>query len=252
MTAIVRSAAAGLALCAHVMCAQAAELKFTCTHALKAVSLELIPLFERATGHKVAMRFDVVGGVKRQIEAGDVFDVACLNPAMIEDLAKQGKLAAELSANIARAGMGLAVRAGTPKPDIGSVDAVKRTLLAAKSIAYSQEGQSGAYFRSMIERLGIAEQLRDKLKPTRPGQATAAVTSGEAEMLVVVTSSIVADPGVDLVGLLPQELQSYSTFALGVSASTKESEAAQALVRFLTSSEAAPVIKAKGMEPTYK
>ncbi len=229
--------------------AHAAEIKLTCTHALKAVSLELVPQFERASGHKVTMRFDVVGSIKRQIEAGDVFDVACLSPAMVTDLTKQGKLALGKSADMARAGMGLAVRAGATRPDISTVDAVKRTLLNAKSIAYSEQGQSGAYFRKMIERLGIAEQLQPKLKPTRPGQATAAVVSGEAEMLVVVASSIVADPGVDLVGLLPAELQAYSTFALAISAASKETDAATALIKHLTGPMAAPVIRSKGLEP---
>ncbi len=229
--------------------ATAAEIRLTCTHALKATVLDLIPAFERATGNKLIMRFDVVAGVKRQIEAGDPFDVACLNPSMVDDLIGKGKIASGSRADIARAGIGLAVRAGAPKPEISSVDAFKRALLNAKSIAHSAEGQSGVYFKEMIDRLGIAEQLKPKLIATRPGHATTAVVSGEAEMLVVVASSIVADPGVTLVGLIPTELQHYSTFALAISAESKERDAATALIKYLTGPAAAPVLKSKGMEP---
>jgi len=240
----------GLAtLFAHDPAAEAAEIRYTCTHALKAVSLELVPLFERATGHKVVMRFDVVSGVKRQVEAGETFDIACLSPGMLDDLIKQGKIAPGIRADFARAGIGVAVRTGAPKPDIGSVEAFKRTLLNAKSVAHSREGQSGAYFMSMIDRLGIAEQLKPKLMATPPGRATATVASGEAEMVVVVVSTIIADSGVELVGLLPQELQQYSTFALGISAASKEMQAAAALIKYLTGPAAVPVLKSKGMEP---
>jgi molybdate transport system substrate-binding protein len=149
---------------------------------------------------------------------------------------------------VAFAGIGVGVREGAPKPDISSAEAFKRALLNAKSIVHSRAGTSGVHFKGLLERFGIAEEMKPKLKPLSGDALVQAVPSGEAEMIVGTISDIVAG-ATDLVGPLPSELQFYIRFATGVSASAKEAEAAKALIRFLTAPAAVPVIKASGMEP---
>ena len=228
--------------------AQAAELKVKSANPMMEVMTELGSQFERATGHKLVMQYEVASKLKQQIEAGETFDVAILLPPLIEDLIKQGKIAPDTRANIARSGMGVGVRTGAPKPDISSVEAFKHALLNAKSVAYSKEGASGVYFKGLLERLGIAEQMNPKLKPAPANTLAKVVPSGEAEMIVVPISVILV-PGAELVGPLPPELQTYINFAAGVGTGAKEPEAGKALIKFLTSPTAIPVFKAKGMEP---
>jgi molybdate transport system substrate-binding protein len=144
--------------------------------------------------------------------------------------------------------VGVGVRAGAPKPDISSVEAFKRALLNAKSVAHSAEGASGTYFKGLLERLGIAEEMKPKLKPMPSDRIAQAVPSGEAEMIVV-TISVIVGYGAELVGPVPSELQFYNRFAAGVGASAKETEAGRALIKLLTSPAAVAVIKANGMEP---
>lgn len=210
---------------------------------------ELVAQFERATGHKVAVRFDVNAGVKRRIEAGEPFDAAILNPEVLDDLIRQGKVAAALRAAIGRSGVGVAVRAGAPKPDISSVEAFRRTLLNAKSVAFPEEGASGVYFVTLLRRLGIADDMKPKLRPMPASDTAEIVARGEADMVVVVMPRISDVPGVDVVGPLPAELQTHIGFAAGVSANAKEPEGAKALIQFLTAPAAAPTLRAKGIEP---
>jgi molybdate transport system substrate-binding protein len=228
--------------------AEAAEVKVMSANPMTEVMKELGPQFERATGHKLVIQYEVAGVVKRRIDAGETFDVAILLPPLIEDLIKQGKIAAGTRADIARSGMGVGVRAGAPKPDIRSVEAFKRALLDAKSVAYSKEGASGVYFLGLLERLGIAEGMKPKLKPTSADTLANAVPSGEAEMIVVPITVIMV-PGAELVGPLPTELQTYINFSAGVGTAAKEPDAAKVLIKFLTAPAAVPVLKAKGMEP---
>lgn len=236
-------------LLTHGVAAEAAEIKVLSAPAMRAVINELGPQFERATGHKLVIQFGLGAVLKRQIEAGATFDVAIFTPPVIDDLIKGGKIAAGTRADIARSGIGVAVRAGGPKPDISSVDAFKRALLNAKSVAYAGEGATGIYFMGLLERLGIAADMKAKLKPMAGGAAVPAVARGEAEIAVIPTASVFGVPGAELVGPLPSELQTYIVFTTGVGATAKEPEAAKALIRFLTAPAAVPVIKAKGMEP---
>ncbi|MFL5063628.1 MAG: substrate-binding domain-containing protein, partial [Xanthobacteraceae bacterium] len=162
---IVRVSAAILALGALLTNVHAAELKVLSGNGARAAVRELASQFERASGHKVALRFEVNAELKRKIEAGETFDVAILNPPVIEDLIKQGKIVAGTRADIGRAGLGVAVRAGAPKPDIGSVEAFKQALLAAKSIAYidpAAGGSSGIYVSGLLDKLGIAADVKAK------------------------------------------------------------------------------------------
>jgi len=229
--------------------AQAAELRVLSGNGAKAAVQELCKQFERATGNTIKLHFEVNADLKKKIEAGEAFDVAVLNPPVIDALIKDGKLVAGSRADIGRSGLGLAVRTGAPKPDISSVDAFKRTLLAAKAVAYPGKGASGIYFVSLLDRLGIKAGMQGKLKPTEAEDTVEVVARGEADMVVVVATRITGVPGVDLVGQIPEELQTKIGFAAGLSASAQEREAAQGLIRFLTAPAAAPTLKANGVDP---
>ncbi|HEY5167198.1 MAG TPA: substrate-binding domain-containing protein [Pseudolabrys sp.] len=239
-------AAALLLACAQ---SQAAELKVLSGNGAKAAVRELSSQFERATGNKIELRFEVNADLERKIEAGETFDVAVLNPPVIDALIKHGKLVAGSRADIGRAGLGLAVRSGAPKPDIGSVEAFKRALLAANAVAYPGKGASGLYFVSLLDRLGIAAPMKSKLRPMAAEDTVEVVARGDADM-VVVASRIYDVAGVDAVGPIPPELQTRIGFAAGLGASAKEPAAAKALIRFLTAPTAAPTLKAKGVEPS--
>jgi molybdate transport system substrate-binding protein len=162
--------------------------------------------------------------LKRRIEAGDPFDVAILPPDMADDLVRRDKLAAGSRVDLGRTGMGVAVRAGAPKPDIGTVDAFRHALLAAPTVAYADGGASGAQFHRILARLGIAEAMQRKLRPYPSGGAVEAVARGEADLVVIGISPILQAPAVTLVGGLPPELQSYIVYtgSIGAAASSRE------------------------------
>ena len=227
----------------------AAEIKVLSGNGARAAIAELAARFERASGHKVNVEFHVNPEVKQKIEAGEAFDVAVLNPPVLDDLIKQGKIVAGTRAVIGRAGIGVGIREGAPKPDISSVAAFKRTLLGAKSVAYPADGASGKYFVSLVDRLGIAAEMKAKLRPMPGDYNVEVVADGEAELVVVVASRISGVPGVALVGRIPQELQTWIGFTAGVGDAAKQPEAARALVRFLTAPEAEPVLRSMGIEP---
>ena len=215
----------------------------------KAAVRELCTQFERATGNKIDLRFGVNAEVKNKIEAGESFDVVIGNPPIIDALIKDGTVVGP-RADIGRAGLGVAVRAGAPKPDIASVEAFKRTLLAAKAVAFPGKGASGMYFVSLLDRMGIAAEMKSKLRPMAAEDTVEVVARGDADMVVVVATRIVDVAGVDVVGPIPEELQTKIGFAAGLGAAAKEPEAAKALIRFLTAPAAAATLKAKGVEPS--
>ncbi len=248
---VVRAATLAAVLLSHA--ASAAEIKVICAGGIGPVASVLAPEFERASGHKVVFNFVSGPVVQREVEKGTAFDVAISLPEVIDRLIKSGKIAAASRADIARTGVGVSVRAGAPKPDISTVDAFKRALLNAKSIAHSKEGASGVYFMGLLDRLGIAAEIKPKLIGSPPGAGglVSPVVKGEAEM-VVGTMSAIMEPGVDPVGPIPNELQNWATFTAGVGAASKEAAAAQGLIRFLTAPGAVAAIKAKGMEPLGK
>jgi molybdate transport system substrate-binding protein len=230
--------------------ASAAEIKVLSPAGFRPVLNELGPQFERSTGHKLVVVYGSAAGTKRQIEAGEAFDLAVLNTIFMNDVDKQGKIVAGTRTDVARSAMAVVIRAGAAKPDIGSVDALKRSLLAAKSITYSPEGTTGIHLAKVIERLGIADDVKAKIKPAEtPDAAIRAVASGDAELGFGVTSLILSTPGAELVGQLPAELQDYVVYAAAIGPAAKEGDAAKALLAFLKSESAVPVIKAKGMEP---
>jgi molybdate transport system substrate-binding protein len=249
----VRNAAIWLGACAcltHALIAYGAELKVLGSTGVRGILTELGGQFEKETGHRLVAEYDVFAVLKRRIDAGDAFDVAILSPALIDDLIKQGKLAADTRSTVGRTGIGAAVRTGAPKPDISSAEALKRALLNAKSVGYPREGASGIHFLSVVDRLGIADEMKSKLKPfDGGGPPVQAFAAGEPELVVGGTTLFPVMPGADPLGGFPADLQAYIVFTAAASAATKEAEAAKALIRFLTAPSAVPVIRAKGMEP---
>lgn len=199
------------------------------------------------------IQYGVTGTMKRQIEGGEAFDLAIVPRALMDDVTKQGKIVAGTRSEIARAGMVVGARTGAPKPDISSVDAFKRALLNAKSITYAPEGATGIHLAKVLDRLGIAEQVKAKTKPQKSTDGIVqAVASGEAELGFAVATVFLSAPGVELVGLFPSELQNYLVFTAGVGASAKQPDAAQALIKHLTAPAAVGVLKAKGFEPVAR
>src|SRR5258706_9412661 len=228
---------------------QAAEIKVISTNGVKAVLEELVPQFEKATGHKLVIRFGPAADLKVQIEKGEAFDLAILTASALDDLIKQGKLAAPTRTDIAKSGVGVAIRKGAPRPDLTTADAFKRTLLAAKSVAFVGSGASGAEVRKIFERFGIADEMKAKTKLLSGISAAAAVAKGEAELGFSQVSEIMGIEGAELAGPLPPEVQVLTIFPPAVGTGAREPGAAQALIKFLTAPAAAPVFKAKGMEP---
>jgi molybdate transport system substrate-binding protein len=173
-----------------------------------------------------------------------------LTTAAIDDLIGQGKLVAATRAALANSGAGVAVRKGALKPDITTVDAFKNALLNAKSVAYVEQGGTGIYLKALLQRLGIADALKDKVKLLPPENPAAnAVANGEAEIGMTQISEILPYTGAELVGPFPKEIQLTTSFAAAVGANARQPEAANALIKFLTAPSAAPVFKAKGLDP---
>jgi molybdate transport system substrate-binding protein len=230
--------------------ANADELKVIASNGVKASLEELAPHFEHMTNNKLHIHFGVAAPLKRQIEGGEAFDLAILTSAGIADLAKQGKIDSGSITPIARSGIGLGVRAGARKPDISTPDALKRTLLEAKSISWAREGASGVAFASVVDKMGIGEQVKAKAKLASNGAGVGELlVNGDAELGAILVNEIMAIKGVEVVGPLPGELQSYTAFHSGVSSASRSSAAAKALARFLTSPDSARVFKTKGQEP---
>ena len=231
---------------------EAAEIKVLTAGAFKEVLLATLPGFEQATGHKVTVDNATVGVLTKRIEGGEAFDVAVMGPAAIEQLTQKGKFASGTQATLARVGVGVVVKDGTPKPDISSVDAFKRSLLAAKSIAYIDPaggGSSGIYLAKLLQQLGIAEAVNAKAKLIPGGAVADHIAKGEAELGLHQISEILQVKGVSLVGPLPAEIQNYTVYAAGISATPKDAAAARALLDRLAGPETAALLKAKGMEP---
>jgi molybdate transport system substrate-binding protein len=232
--------------------ASAADVKVLTAGAFKQVVLALVPEFEKQTGNKVVVDNDTAGGLKKRIESGEAFDVAVITPAVIDELAGGGKIAAGSRVNLASVSIGVVVKEGAPKPDVSTVDAFKRALLEAKSVAYidpASGGSSGIYIDKLLERLGIADQVRPKAKLKKGGYVAELIVSGEAELGLHQISEIVPVKGAVLVGPLPKEIQNTTTYAAGLSASPQNKEAAQALIKMFSGPAAATVLKSKGMEP---
>ena len=188
--------------------------------------------------------------LKQKVDAGEPFDVALLTTEVTDDLIEEHKVVAGSRADLAVVGVGLGIRAGAPKPDISTPDALKRTLLKAKSITYAKDGAARVLIERMFDRLGIAAELKSKIVlQSVPGRPQTAVADGQAEIVMTLVSEILPVKGIELVGPVPSEIQSYVSFRGGVSANTKDAKASRAVVKFFTSGKAAPAYKARGLEP---
>jgi molybdate transport system substrate-binding protein len=241
------AAIAGLALPLLAAQAQAAEVKVLASTAVKTVLEELVPQFEKATGNKVALTFAPAAVLKKQIDQGAAFDVAILTRPLTDGLAGEGKIDTART-TIAHAGIGVAIYKGARKPDISTTEAFKRALLSAKSVGFTAAGASGVYLKTLFEKLGIADELKPKLKLLQGGAGEAAA-NGEVEIGMTQISEILPYANAELVGPLPSDIQSYTYFTAGVSVASKEAGTAKAFIKFLAAPAALTVIKAKGMEP---
>jgi molybdate transport system substrate-binding protein len=228
--------------------AEAVEIKVLSTQATEQAYRELVPQFEKASGHTVTTIFTGTLDVQKRI-AGETYDLILMAGPAIDEFIKSGTIVPGTRVDIARSGVGVAVRSGALKPDIASTQAVRKTLLAAKSIGYST-GPSGVYLAGLFQRLGVAEEIKGKLKQTPTGTFVGSiVASGEAEIGFQQVSELLHFPGIDFVGPLPADIQQITVFSTGMQVGAKQVEAANAWVKFLTAPAAASAFKTKGLEP---
>src|SRR6266581_2327111 len=224
--------------------ANSAEIKVLSTQATQQAYLELVAQFEKATGHKVATIFTGTLNVQKRLADGEAYDLIIMAGPAIDEQIGLGKAAAGSRVDFAKSGTGVAVRKGAAKPDIGSAGALKKTLLAAKSIGYST-GPSGVYMLGVFEKLGIAGEIKGKLKQTPSGVFVGTlIASGETEIGFQQISELVHFPGIDYVGPLPGELQRMTVFSAGIHAGAKQAEAARALLKFITAAARPPSLRA--------
>jgi molybdate transport system substrate-binding protein len=223
-------------------------MQILCTNGVKSVLLELIPSFERARDTKLAVTWGSTLALLKDLESGGG-DVAILTAEAIDDLIKQGKVKPGSRVDLARSGIGVAVCKGAKRPDIASPEALKRALLAAKNVAHSKTGLSGIYFPTVLDRLGIAEEMKAKIVMPDAGTPVGElVAKGEAEIGIQQISELLPVAGIDIVGPLPPPLQKITIFSGGVLTAAKEASLAAALLAFL-SAESPRLLNAKGLEP---
>ena len=230
--------------------ADASEVKVLASTAIKTALEVLAPQFETAANHKLFIVYGASARLQPEIEKGEAFDLAILSTAVTDALIKQGKLVAATRVDIARSGAGVAVRKGAPKPDISTTESFKQALLNAKSLGYSEAGASGQFLMAMFQRLGIAQEMRPKLKLARPNQPSLqALADGEIDIGIPQISEALVFPGVDLVGPLPPDVQVYTVLPAAVATNAENPDAAKALLEFLATPAAISVLRAKGLEP---
>ncbi len=234
----------------------AAEVKLLSAAVMKPALTELTGEFERATGHRLTISYDSAGQVIRRIQVGETTDVAIIQRSAVDALAQEGKIVAGAVVTLARSGVAVAVPAGRPKPDITSVDALKQSLLTAKSIAYPDASlghASGIHFRGVMDRLGITKEVDAKAKLMK-GTVAEFAAHDSADIVISQPMEFLATPGYDLVGWLPEELQNRErfTWAAGILATASSADAGRALIQFLSSPTAAAIIKKRGMEPAAR
>jgi molybdate transport system substrate-binding protein len=225
-------------------------MKVIASNGVKGALEELAPAFEREAGDRLVIAWGLGAALKREIEAGAAFDLAILASAGIDDLVKQGKIAAVGRAPIARSATGVGIRQGAPRSDIGTPEALKRTLRSAKSITWAREGAGGVYFAGLLERIGLADEMKPKTVLAPSGaEVCRLLAGGEAQYGVLLVNELMFVPRVEVLASLPHELQGYTTFHAGVAAASKNAKGATALIEFLRRPASAAVFKAKGQEP---
>ena len=228
--------------------AQVKTVRVLVSNGMKGAMEELRPQCERAIGHPLTLQFSSTAALKKRIQDGEAFDLTIITDEAVDDLVKQGKLAS--STAVARSELGIGIRAGVAKPDIGTPDALKRTLGNAKSITFPQDGASRGDIEKMFERLGIAAEVAPKIiLAPGSGPATESVAAGKAALVITLFSEIVPVPGVEILGPLPGEFHSDVRFSAAISRASQSVEAGKALIAFLAGPKTASVFKAKGLEP---
>jgi molybdate transport system substrate-binding protein len=236
-----------------VQAAAAEEITALFPFSMEHTALSVVPPFEKSSGNKVTIQYGTAGAVATKVRNGEVADVLISTAAQVEGLSKENKLVAGSSSGLAKVGVGMLVRKGATKPDISSVDKFKAVLLASKGISYTDPalgGPAGIYVAKMLDQLGIGPEMRQKTKLSGPGAAVSTtVLNGEAEFGFIMINEILADTRVDYVGPLPQSIQDYTKFAIGLVASGKEQAAGSALVKLMTSPDTLAVMRRLGFEP---
>jgi molybdate transport system substrate-binding protein len=232
--------------------ASAAEITVLTAGAFKSVVMAIVPEFETQSGHKVTVANDTAGALAKRIADDERFDVVILTPPAIDQLAESGRLARFSPVRLARVGIGVAVKDGAKLPDISTVAAFETALREARSVAYidpAAGGSSGIYLAQLFAKMGLADIIKAKAVLVPGGLVAERVATGEAELGIHQISEILPVKGITLVGPLPAEIQNYTVYAAGLGANAKEAEAAKALLKALSGTAAAAVLKAKGMEP---
>jgi molybdate transport system substrate-binding protein len=233
---------------------QAAEINAFISTALKTVTDELLPPFERANGHTIRATYAPSGALIPRFDGGEPVDIFLTDSAAIDTLIKHGKVVAP-RVDLARTGIGIAVRKGAPKPDVSTPEALKRALLAAKTVGHAAPSGgsiTAAHIQAVFQRLGIASQVTPKVKLAAGGpngRVSVLISTGEAEIGLQQVSELMSNPGVEVIGMLPAELQQITIYSAGVTTSAREAEAAKALINALTAPSTAPIYKIKGLDP---
>ena len=230
--------------------ARAAELKVIAGAGFSPALRELGPQFERMTGHKLMIQYAIGGALEKRLDSGDTFDLAIVPSGLLDGRAKLTRIADGTRNIVGRVSMAVATQPGIPKPDISSVDAFKRAMLAATSVTYLPESAVGTHVATVFERLGITEQMKAKTEPqTSVERLTQAVANGDAALGFAPSTIFASASGVEVVGPFPPELQSYIVYSIGVGVAAAQPEAARAFLRYVASAEATAIMKAKGVEP---
>lgn len=227
----------------------AAEVKVMSSIALKELLLELVPAFEKASGNKATLIWGGTEGLTKKVLDGEAADVVILARTNIDKLIEDGKLAAGSRTDLVKSSIGIAVRSGLPKPDVSSADAVKKAVLAARSVGYSS-GPSGFYMADLFKKMGIADQIKDKVKQPESGvQIGDLMARGEVDLGFQQVSELLHVKGIDFLGPLPSEIQNVTVFSAGLHKAAVAADEAKALLKFLTGPDALPIIKKSGLEP---
>ena len=240
-----------VAACSLLMtlAAQAADIRMLAAGAVKDAFLELVPQFESSSGNKVTATWTGSADIRKRIAAGEAFDFVIVGAPDIDAFIRDGKMMPGSRVDIARSGVGIAVKAGSSRPDISSSDAVRKALLSARTVAYST-GPSGVYVQRLFDRLGIADQMKDKSRQTPPGVRVARfLANGEAELGFQQVSELVHEAGIDFLGPLPAEIQNVTVYSSGIPLDSKAPEPAKALQAFLSAPAATTVFRKNGMDP---
>jgi molybdate transport system substrate-binding protein len=246
MKAVLYAIAATLAA-VWVPAAGAAEIKMIASNAVREPYGELLPAFEKSTGHKVMVDWGGTVDIVKRVERGEIADIVIVPAVRIDDLIAKGRLSSRT--DLVRSGVGVATRAGVPRPDVSSVEALRSTLLAAKSIVLSS-GPSSLYLPTLFQKMGIADAVKPKIIQIAPGLGVGdTLARGEGEIGFTQMSELMSVKGIQYLGPLPAEVQFVTVFSAGLHASAPAPDAARALLKFLTGPDAAPVLKSHGMEP---